>query len=271
MEDNLIMARGGVASEPRRLKVLELFSGTRSIGKAFEAHGHEVYSIDWDHQFEADWYTDIEKVKAEHILKRFGRPDVIWMSPDCSSYSVAAISRHRRKNRDTGALDPVSDYALKSDRVNLNCMRLIRDLRPALYWIENPRAGMRRAQWLQIVPRSTVTYCGYMQSLPIEMRRMKPTDLWTNHPSPHLKPPCKNGDPCHVKAPRGSTTGTQGRSLLEKYAIPEDLCDHIAMVSEDYIYRLDAANEFLASQGLEPITPCLEEQEEPQEPQQRLF
>lgn len=150
-------------------------------------------------------------------------------------------------------------------------MRILRDLQPALFWIENPRAGMRKADWIQWAPRYTVTYCKYLTKLPIELRRMKPTDIWTNHPDPDFIAPCKNGDPCHVRAPRGSTTGTQGRTLLEKYQIPEDLCDHIVEVSEDYIYRLDKANEFLVSRGLKPITPHWGENREPTEPQQRLF
>ena len=36
------------------MKVLELFSGTRSIGKAFEARGHEVFSVEWDESLPAD-------------------------------------------------------------------------------------------------------------------------------------------------------------------------------------------------------------------------
>lgn len=80
------------------MKVLELFAGTRSIGKAFEAKGHEVFSVEWNKDFEdIDWYEDISKITADDIIHRFGRPDVIWASPDCTSYSIAAISHHRKK------------------------------------------------------------------------------------------------------------------------------------------------------------------------------
>ena len=123
------------------MKVLELFAGTRSIGKAFEARGHEVYSIEWDKRFDGiDWYEDIGKITAEDILTRFGHPDVIWASPDCSSYSVAAISRHRRREAN-GNLAPISDYAKFCDEVNAHVVDLIRELAPKYWFIENPRGG----------------------------------------------------------------------------------------------------------------------------------
>ena len=107
------------------MKVLELFAGTRSIGKAFEAHGHEVYSVEWDKEFEnISLYADIGSLTAAEILEKFGQPDVIWASPDCSTFSVAAISKHRRKNKETGSLDPITDYAKFCDMVDQNVVRL---------------------------------------------------------------------------------------------------------------------------------------------------
>ena len=205
------------------MKILELFAGTRSIGKAFERAGHEVYSIEWDKNFEnIDWYEDIGKITAQDIIERFGKPDVIWASPDCSSFSIAAISHHRRKNPETGNLDPVSDYAKFCDKVDQNVLKLIKDLSPTYYWIENPVGGLRKMTWMQDIPyRYTTTYCQWGE------KRMKPTDLFTNYPNAYF-PRCKNGDPCHESAPRGSKTGTQGlKGSKERSRIPDALCDYI--------------------------------------------
>jgi len=213
------------------MKVLELFAGTRSIGKAFEAKGHEVFSVEWNKDFEnINLYADISTVSADDILQKFGRPDVIWASPDCTTFSVAAISRHRRRNPETGNLDPISDYAEFCDEVDKHVLQLIKELNPTFYFIENPRGGMRKMTWMQNLPRYTVTYYKYGE------KRMKPTDIWTNHPDPQFIAPCKNGDLCHEAAPRGSKTGTQGlKGSKERSIIPEALCKHIVCICEKYI------------------------------------
>lgn len=205
------------------MKVLELFAGTRSIGKAFEARGHDVFSVEWNKDFEnIDLYADIGQVSAQDILEKFGHPDVIWSSPDCTTFSIAAISHHRRRNEVTGNLDPVSDYAKFCDEVDQHVLQLIRELKPKYWFIENPRGGMRKMVWMRDLPRYTLTYCQYGDS------RMKPTDIWTNHPDPQFLPPCKNGMSCHVRAPRGARTGTQGlKGSKERSVIPPLLCQHI--------------------------------------------
>lgn len=211
------------------MKVLELFAGTCSVGDAFEARGHEVFSVDWDKKFpNIDLYQNIAELTAEDVLHFFGHPDVIWASPDCTTYSVMAMRKHRQKNIKTGELEPVTDYAKFCDRVNRHVLELIKELSPAFWFIENPRAGMRKMAWMEGLPRYTVTYCQYGE------KRMKPTDIWTNHPDPQFRPPCKNGDPCHDRAPRGTKTGgTQGMKKGPNRAkIPTLLCEHIVDICE---------------------------------------
>ena len=226
------------------MKVLELFAGTRSIGKAFESKGHEVYSIEWDKNFKnINWYVDIGTITTQDILDKFGIPDVIWSSFDCTSYSIAGISHHRKKEKD-GNLTPISDYAKFCDKVNIHVIDLINELLKLnpnmLYFIENPRGGLRKMNFIKELPRYTITYCQYMLDVPVEERRMKPTDIWTNHPNPKFKPMCKNGDPCHARAPRGSRTGTQGlKGAKERSVIPKQLCEHIVDICEEYIKTVD--------------------------------
>jgi hypothetical protein len=217
-----LFCKGGV-----NVKILDLFAGQRCIGKAFERRGHQVFSIDFDRRHgDIDWYADIGEISAGDILARFGHPDVIWASPDCSSYSIAAISHHRTKEP-CGNLAPKSDYAKFCDSVNRNVLCLITELNPMYWFIENPRGGLRKMDFMRNLPRYTITYCQYGDE------RMKPTDIWTNHPAPQFKPVCRNGAPCHAAAPRGSKTGTQGRQgKVARSLIPDGLCDHICKICE---------------------------------------
>ena len=84
-------------------------------------------------------------------------------------------------------------------------IELAQGLKPKFgFLIENPRGMLRKLPVVQGLNRRTITYCQYGDD------RMKPTDIWGDVPNWVAKDPCKNGDSCHVAAPRGSTTGTQG-------------------------------------------------------------
>lgn len=209
------------------MKVLDLFCGTKSIANAFEARGHEVYTVDWDKGFSPTLCADIGTLTATDIINLCGGvPDVIWASPDCTTYSVAAISYHRTKEPN-GNLRAVTEYAAKCDEINTHLIDLIRELKPKYWFIENPMGAMRKMDFVKDLPRYTVTYCQYGDT------RQKPTDIWSNHPCPDFKPPCKKGAPCHVSAPRGSKTGTQGlANKVEKARIPKMLCEHIVDICE---------------------------------------
>ena len=87
-------------------------------------------------------------------------PDVVWMSPDCTSYSIAAIGKHRKKNLATDELDPVSDYAKQCDEINAHIIDVVvNQIKPKYWFIENPRGGMRKMRFIRDLPRYTVTYC----------------------------------------------------------------------------------------------------------------
>ena len=87
------------------------------------------------------------------------------------------------------------------------------------YTIENPRARMR--WFITEFQRKSVCYCKYGH------QNMKPTDIWTNIDFPAKF--CKNNNPdCnHVRAPRGSKTGTQGIPREQRYIIPPLLITEI--------------------------------------------
>ena len=212
------------------MKVLELFSGTGVLSAAFRERGHRTLTVDWEESHKPDLKADIGTLSADDVVRLFGRPDVIWASPDCTTYSVMCISRHR------DGVKPKSEYAARCDRVNAHVCDFIRQLKPKAWFIENPVGMLRKMPFIQKLledtggRRHTVTYCQYGE------RRQKPTDIFTNHPDPQFRPPCRRGDKCHDAAPRGSRTGTQGlKGKALRAKLPKELCDHVVRICEGLV------------------------------------
>ena len=212
------------------MKVLELFSGTGVLSAAFRERGHGTLTVDWEASHKPDLKADIGTLSADDVVRLFGRPDVIWASPDCTTYSVMCISRHR------DGVKPKSEYAAQCDRVNAHVCDLIRELKPKAWFVENPVGMLRKMPFILKLmedtggSRHTVTYCQYGE------RRQKPTDIFTNHPDPQFRPPCRRGDKCHDAAPRGSRTGTQGlKGKALRAKLPKELCDHVVRICEGLV------------------------------------
>jgi len=203
------------------MKILELYAGSRSIGKAAEQMGHEVFSVDIKPFEGINLVADIEFLQPEDIPFT---PDMIWASPPCTTYSIAAISKHR----DGGT--PKTEFAAKSDRLILNTLKIIKHFN-CLYYIENPRGMLRKMDFMQHLPRETVWYCQYGDT------RAKPTDIWTNNTEWTPKPQCWNGRKgCHQPAPRGSKTGTQGlKGNYERSVIPQELCKEVITAANESV------------------------------------
>jgi len=208
-----------------RMNVLELFAGSRSIGKVAEELGCNVFSVDIEPFKNIDLVKDIEHLNKKDIPFK---PDIIWASPPCTTYSIAAISHHRDMGK------PKTDFAAKSDRLVLNTLKLIKEFN-CTYYIENPRSYLRKMSFMSGIPKTTVWYCRYGDS------RAKPTDIWSNNianlfnPNGWMpKPICFAGNKkCHhEEAPRGSKTGTQGlKDNYERSKIPYNLCKEILMTN----------------------------------------
>jgi site-specific DNA-cytosine methylase len=192
---------------------LELFCGTKSFSKVADKDGYKTTTLDNQQEFNPTILQDILDIPDNH----FGYFDIVWASPPCTAFSVAAIGKNWEKRSD-GMLYPKSDNALLGIELLKKTVRLIENIKPKYWFIENPRGAMRKMPEVQSFHRRTVTYCQYGDT------RMKPTDIWTNFTEWKSKPPCKNGDPCHTPAPRGSGTGTQGlKGAKERSVIPENL------------------------------------------------
>lgn len=203
------------------LKVLELFAGSCSISKTAKIEfGAHCFSSDLLPFVGVDYICDIVDFELSRIPFS---PDIIWASPPCTSFSIAAISHHWTRNN-----KPKSDRAREAYGILNKVYEIFAAFPNAKWYMENPVGKLRKHPLINQFAklpgfnRHTVTYCQYGDS------RRKPTDIWTNDTQWISKKQCSNGDTCHEAAPRGSKTGTQGlKNAYERSVIPHELCKEI--------------------------------------------
>ena len=134
--------------------LLELFCGSKSVGKVFEKEGWDVITLDIEKKFDPTICIDF----MDWDYKSVQNIDCIWASPDCACYSLASGGRHFDAER-----KPKTDKCIKSlkilDKVK-ECINYHLSLNNnIIYFIENPRARMR--WFMEDYPRYTVSYCQY--------------------------------------------------------------------------------------------------------------
>ena len=75
-------------------RLLELFSGTGSVGKAFK--GWEITSLDLDKKSKATITADV--LQWDYTTFSPGHFDCIWASPPCTQYSIARTTAKTPRN-----------------------------------------------------------------------------------------------------------------------------------------------------------------------------
>ena len=201
------------------MNVLELFAGSCSFGNVAKELGYNVFCTDiqGDGWINIDLRIDILDIEPKMIPFK---PDIIWASPPCQTFSVASISTYWGGG--VGAYIPKKAKSYVGLALVQKAKELIEHYNPKYWYIENPRGVLRKLDVVKDLPiRNTVTYCSYGGN------NMKPTDIWTNDSNWKPRKMCKNGNRnCHHQpAPRGSKTGTQGlKGSYERSKVPPELC-----------------------------------------------
>ena len=198
------------------MRVLDLFSGLGGWSAPFIDAGDEVTRVEIDPRFTAELHADILTLTADDLP---GPWDLILASPPCEGFSVMNIGKNWYRDG-----TPKTAKAALALSLVTHTLDLIRELDPTFWILENPRDKLRVLPVVAGLERRTVTYCHYGE------QRMKPTDLFSDRwpPALELAPACRNGDPCHVRAPRGSRTGTQGfGDYWEKSVVPYPLAQAV--------------------------------------------
>tara|TARA_R110000803_G_scaffold182404_3_gene244734 strand:+ start:4007 stop:4675 length:669 start_codon:yes stop_codon:yes gene_type:complete len=214
------------------VRILELYSGTRSIGKVCDQLGWESVSVDLI--MEADHKCDIMDFDYKQYDKDYF--DCVTASPPCIEYSKLQdgwLGRMRKGELYTK--ETQENFMIEGDKLIKKTLEIINYFNPTLWWIENPQTGrMKDRLIMKDIPFYDVDYCMYS-----DWGYKKRTRFWTNKEDWDNKL-CDNSGSCGNmvgnlhKTNLGNTerrgiandsneTIIKASTLQSRYRIPEDL------------------------------------------------
>lgn len=198
------------------MNVLELFCGTKSVGKVCDSLGWNSVSVDIEKKFNPTHLCNIMDFDYKQYPKDYF--DIVWASPPCTEYSKA-------KSQGVRDIEGANKIVIKT-------LEIINYFDCEWWFIENPQTSLLKNQpFMKDFKYVDGDYCMY--GLPYRKR----TRFWTNKifDEEPLKLCNKNcGSFINGRHVGSCGCGGQGQghkksysnksySLLEKYAIPEDL------------------------------------------------
>jgi len=197
--------------------LLELFSGTGSVGNVAKTMGYDVVSLDRD--MDATIKIDIMNWDYQNFTKPV--IDVIWASPPCTEYS-------RAKTLGIRDIEGANEIVKRT-------LDIIHYFKPKYWIIENPQTGLLKDQPMMIgIPFKDIDYCKYGMPYRKRTRLWNNIDLWM--PRPLCIKDCSSMNPERTRhlqeAQQGGSTAERRRTqqtfrTTELYKVPADLIKEI--------------------------------------------
>ena len=130
------------------MRLLELFSGSGSVGRAFKAYGFDVVSLDKRPDYNPTICVDI--LEWDDTCYTKDSFDVIWASQECTQYPIARSKANTPRDL---------EYA---DSLVQKTIDIIKYFKPKAWYLENPATSLLETRLsMHILPSVTVSYCKY--------------------------------------------------------------------------------------------------------------
>lgn len=188
------------------MKLLELFSGTKSVSKAVGHLYDEIVSVDILNKNNPTIVCDI--LKWDYKIYPPEYFDTIWSSPPCTEYSVILYGRPNRQRN----LELANSIVKRT-------IEIIEYFKPNKWFIENPQTGLLKDQDFMLgIPFYDVDYCMYS-----DFGYRKRTRIWSNINDYEPKLCNKQcGNMTGNKHNKSCGNGKYGSTTLqERYRIPQ--------------------------------------------------